>query len=130
VGKQRLECSKIAVFCGGEEPSCQLVALSSCCLETGPTPLDVSPGAGGELAHVVLVLAHDRLDLRIPVVEHVVKQQHRFPTPQDKMEAPAVTAPRPIGLHAVVNKCTLVSQSQFVIVDSCDRRPDTRRAAM
>jgi hypothetical protein len=31
---------------------------------------------GGDLAHVVLALADDRRDLRIPVVEHIVKQQH------------------------------------------------------
>ena len=38
--------------------------------------VDVAPGAGGELAHVVLVLADDRGDLRVRVVEHVVQQQH------------------------------------------------------
>jgi hypothetical protein len=36
----------------------------------------VASGAARELAHVVLALAHDRRDLRIPVVEHIVKQQH------------------------------------------------------
>jgi hypothetical protein len=45
-------------------------------LEAGPTLLDVTSGAGGELADVVLALAHDCRDLRIPVIEHIVKQQH------------------------------------------------------
>src|SRR5918999_3015918 len=76
VRKQRLEPSEIAVFYGREEPSCQLAALFSCRLEAGPTLLDVASCTGGELTRVVLALAHDRRDLRIPVVEHVVKQQH------------------------------------------------------
>ena len=45
-------------------------------MEAGPALLDVASGAGGELAHVVLALADDLRDLRIAVVEHVVKQQH------------------------------------------------------
>jgi hypothetical protein len=45
-------------------------------LEAGPALLDVASGAGGELAHVVLALADDRRYLRIPVVEHIVKQKH------------------------------------------------------
>jgi hypothetical protein len=61
---------------GLKEPSCQLVALRARGLEAGLALLDVASGAGGELAHVVLALAHDRRDLRIPVVEHLVKQQH------------------------------------------------------
>jgi len=61
---------------GREEPSCQLVALLARRLEAGPALLDVASGAVGELAHVVLSLADDRRDLRVPVVEHIVKQQH------------------------------------------------------
>jgi hypothetical protein len=34
------------------------------------------PGAGRELAHGLLALADDRRDLGMPVVEHVMKQQH------------------------------------------------------
>jgi hypothetical protein len=45
-------------------------------LEPGTALLDVASGAGGELAHVVLALADDRRDPRIPVVEHIVQQQH------------------------------------------------------
>jgi hypothetical protein len=56
VSEQRLESSEIAVLGGGEEPSCQLVALFSCRLEARPTLLDVTSGAGGELAHVVLAI--------------------------------------------------------------------------
>src|SRR5918995_1339608 len=56
---------------GGEEPSCQLFALLARRLEAGTAPGDVASGAGGELARVVLALADDRRDLRVPVVEHV-----------------------------------------------------------
>jgi hypothetical protein len=50
-------------------------------LEAGPALLDVASGAGGELAHVVLALADHRRDLWIAVVEHVVQQQYRAPSP-------------------------------------------------
>src|SRR5215207_10368851 len=76
VGEQRLEPSEIAFLGGLKEPSCQPVALLARRLEAGPALLDVASGAGGELAHVIVTLADDRRDLRIPIVEHVVKQQH------------------------------------------------------
>jgi hypothetical protein len=61
---------------GLKEPGCQLVALLARGLKAGSALFDVASGAGRELAHVVLVLADDRRDLREPVVEHVVEQQH------------------------------------------------------
>ena len=77
VGEQRLEPGEIALLDGREEPGCQLVALFARRLEARPALLDVTPGAGGELAHVVLALTDDLGDLRVAVVEDVVKQQHR-----------------------------------------------------
>jgi hypothetical protein len=61
VSEQRLEPSEIALVDGREEPSCQLVALLGRRLEARPALLEVASGAAGELAHVVLVLADDRL---------------------------------------------------------------------
>jgi hypothetical protein len=75
VSEQRLEPSKVALLDGREEPSGQFVALLARRTEARPALLDVASGAGCELAHVVLALADDRRDLRIPIVEHVVKQQ-------------------------------------------------------
>src|SRR5215207_1156423 len=76
VGEQRLEPSEIALLGGLKEPSCQPVALHARRLEAGPALLDVASGAGGELAHVIVTLADDRRDLRIPIVEDIVKHQH------------------------------------------------------
>ena len=76
VSKQRLEPGEIAVLGGRQEPSRQFVVVLLRRLEPRPALLDVASGPGGELADVVLALADDRRDLRIPVVEHVVKQQH------------------------------------------------------
>ncbi len=76
MSEQRLERSEVALLGGREEPSCELVALLTRRLEAGPALLDVASGAAGELAHVVLALADDRRDLRIPVVEHIVQKQH------------------------------------------------------
>src|SRR3954471_24347977 len=76
VSEERLETGEIALLRGVEELRRQFVALLARRLEAGPPLLDVAPGAGAELANVVLVLAYDRRDLRVPVAEHVVKQQH------------------------------------------------------
>src|SRR5918999_551423 len=77
VSEQRLQAREVALLGGRKEPSCQLVALLARRLEAGPALLDVASGAGRELAYVVLALADDRRDLRIAVLEHVAKQQHR-----------------------------------------------------
>src|SRR5262249_38103572 len=58
------EPSEIALLGGLEEPSRQLVALLARRLEAWAALLDVTPGAGGELADVVLALADDPRDLR------------------------------------------------------------------
>src|ERR1039457_4718579 len=76
MSEQRLEASEIVVLGRREEPSRQLVALLARRLEAGSTLRDVAPGPTGELAHIVLALADDRRDLRIPIVEDVVKQQY------------------------------------------------------
>ena len=76
VREQRFEPSEVALLGGADEPSGQLVALLARGFEPRPALLDVPPRAGGELAHVVLVLADDPRDLRIGVVEHVVQKQH------------------------------------------------------
>jgi hypothetical protein len=76
VSEQRPEPGEIAVPGGLKEPSCQLVALLARRLEARPALPRVASGAGGELAHVVRALSDDRRDLPMPVVEHVVKQQH------------------------------------------------------
>jgi hypothetical protein len=65
------------VLGGLKEPPCQFVALLARGLEAGPALLEVASGAGGELTDVVLALADDLRDLRVVVVEHVVKQQDR-----------------------------------------------------
>ena len=74
--EQCLEPGEIALLGGGEEPSCQLVALLARRLEAWPALPGVASGAAGELTDVLLALADDRRDLRILVVEHVVQQQH------------------------------------------------------
>src|SRR4051812_19584114 len=76
VSEERLETGEIALLGGMEELRRQFVALLARRLEAGPPLLDVAPGAGAELANVVLALAYDRRDLRVLVVEHVAKQQH------------------------------------------------------
>ena len=77
VRQQRFELRQVAVLGRGEEPLCELVALLARCLEPRPALLDVPSSPGRELTDVVLVLADDRRDVRIPVVEHVMQQQHR-----------------------------------------------------
>ena len=61
---------------GLKEPTRELLALLARGSEAGPALLDMFSRAGGEQAHVPLALADDRRDLRIAIVEHVVKQQH------------------------------------------------------
>jgi hypothetical protein len=61
---------------GREESSGQLVALLAYRLEPGPALLDMASRAGRDLPYVVLVLADDRRDLRISIVEDIVQQQH------------------------------------------------------
>ena len=76
MSEQSLEASEIVVFGRREEPSRQLVALLARRMEAGSTLLDVAAGATGELANILLALADDRRDLRIAIVEDVVKQEH------------------------------------------------------
>ena len=77
VGEQGLEAGEVALFGGLEEAAGQLLALLAGRLEAGAALLDVAPGAGRELAHVVLALADDRGDLGVAVVEDVVEQEDR-----------------------------------------------------
>ena len=75
VGEQRLQPSEIALLGRLEEPSRELLALLVRRLKAGPALLDVASGPRRELAHVVGALADDLGDLRVVVVEYVVKQQ-------------------------------------------------------
>ena len=75
MGEQRLQSREIALRGGGEESPSQLVSMPLRGLKARAALLDVVAGAGGELTHVLLALADDRRDLRIPVVEHVAQEQ-------------------------------------------------------
>ena len=57
MGEQDLKPGEIAVLGGREEPSCKLVLLLARGLEARPALLDVTSGARGQLAYVVLALA-------------------------------------------------------------------------
>src|SRR6266508_3180158 len=79
------------------EPSCQLVALLARGLEAGPALLEVASRSRRELTDVVLALADDLRDLRIPVVEHVVQQQHRALLRREALQQHQHRQRQPVG---------------------------------